>query len=382
MSGASQDSIMKKTPKENTNVPPDSSTRHSASTDSDAAWEKMFGQLLDSYRQHKHFHVKPAKSPLAIWLARQRVLSQKGTLPDIQRQRLEFVGCPLKAADVAWEEQFASLREFHSLHGHCWVPANSTEYPALARWVATQVEPYRRRKLSSRCRSCLRQLQFGNERTKPRVILKPKWEKQFNQFADLCRLYGTTRIRGLLHHYPAVANWVKQMVDQKQRGTLHPLKLEKLARLGFWKDRAPKRADRATADVKPRHPAAPPPVAPDWDRRCAELAKFIRRHGDWQSAATKKETRNLYTWARQQGDLILNGQLPEENARKLQSIGFWGASATKTARPVQTQKQKSPRRPRSKKRITRLRVLPAREIAHKKPEESTIQCSNAPSVPL
>ena len=64
-----------------------------------AAWERMFGRLLDHHNQHGNFRVPentPENKSLGTWMQRQRNQLRAGRLPAECRERLNAVGFPWK----------------------------------------------------------------------------------------------------------------------------------------------------------------------------------------------------------------------------------------------------------------------------------------------
>lgn len=114
-------------------------------------WEEMYQSLVDVHSRFKHSNVPYAweEDPaLGRWVQKQRDARVKGQLTEDQISRLNAVGIEWDAALVRWKEMFSELLHFKEIHGHCNVPIESSTWPKLANWIATQRRLLRRGPMS------------------------------------------------------------------------------------------------------------------------------------------------------------------------------------------------------------------------------------------
>jgi hypothetical protein len=113
-----------------------------------ADWDTRFAELCDYKKKYGNCSVPRDwdKNPqLGSWVSSQKQYIRKGTLSPDKRRRLEEIGFfdpeegagELGAADD-WEDNFAALKSFKTVHGHCKVPIGWPDDPELGAWVMSQ----------------------------------------------------------------------------------------------------------------------------------------------------------------------------------------------------------------------------------------------------
>ncbi|CAI5965149.1 unnamed protein product [Closterium sp. NIES-65] len=80
-------------------------------------WKERMGELRAFRAQHGHCHVAP-RSPLGVWLQKQRMLLRRNRLSPVQREELQQLNVTINLEDARWEENFAALVEFKLDYGH------------------------------------------------------------------------------------------------------------------------------------------------------------------------------------------------------------------------------------------------------------------------
>eukprot|EP00577_Skeletonema_sp_RCC1716_P007491 CAMPEP_0113404456 /NCGR_PEP_ID=MMETSP0013_2-20120614/18398_1 /TAXON_ID=2843 ORGANISM="Skeletonema costatum, Strain 1716" /NCGR_SAMPLE_ID=MMETSP0013_2 /ASSEMBLY_ACC=CAM_ASM_000158 /LENGTH=604 /DNA_ID=CAMNT_0000290057 /DNA_START=195 /DNA_END=2009 /DNA_ORIENTATION=+ /assembly_acc=CAM_ASM_000158 len=147
---------------------------------SESAWRKKFDQLRDFARENGHCNVPqkyPANPSLGRWVARQRLFmrqcldaqgEENGALPSSQMdigERMKLLrtiglqASPMKKGGSKkappgvfiscrntkeWDNRFAELLRYKSIHGDCDVPVKSEgDFKSLGRWVTSQRKKYK-----------------------------------------------------------------------------------------------------------------------------------------------------------------------------------------------------------------------------------------------
>jgi hypothetical protein len=104
------------------------------------SWDNYFARLCAFHREHGHCTI-PSKTPelsgLYAWVSLQRRRRKAGKLKASRIARLDSLGFNWRGrVTLDWEENFARLRQFKELHGHCHVL--HTQDGALRKWVTYQ----------------------------------------------------------------------------------------------------------------------------------------------------------------------------------------------------------------------------------------------------
>ncbi|MEX0940137.1 MAG: Helicase associated domain protein [Candidatus Babeliales bacterium] len=110
-----------------------------------SSWEQMFAELLSFKDKNGHCNVSArynVSKKLMTWVSQQRHLYKMGGNQLFLKRidKLNAIGFIWDANVIEglWKEKFAELVDFKKKNGHCRVPKNYGENPALSRWVQTQ----------------------------------------------------------------------------------------------------------------------------------------------------------------------------------------------------------------------------------------------------
>lgn len=117
------------------------------------SWDKRYEQLVQFKLEHGHVCVpqKWAQNPqLGAWVNKQRVkyklhLRRKGPLTEERVMLLQDLGFNWggRKAKIIWDEKYAELKNYNSLHGDSMVPTIYKTNPPLGRWVSAQRRQYK-----------------------------------------------------------------------------------------------------------------------------------------------------------------------------------------------------------------------------------------------
>ena len=109
-----------------------------------AAWNSQFKDLQAFIAKEGHCQVPlncTAFPKLGLWIKEQRrhySLLKQGKTSHMTTDRiaqLESIGWSWDTHEDMWQYRLQELRAFKEAYGHCEVPANWVENPALATWV-------------------------------------------------------------------------------------------------------------------------------------------------------------------------------------------------------------------------------------------------------
>ena len=113
----------------------------------EAQWYEMYQALVHYRERFGHCLVRGLgsdRAKLAAWLNTQRQARLHGHLSSIRIERLDALGLIWDPKEIVVEEMLAELEDFKSKHGHCAVPAQCKENPALGLWVQFQRQAYKK----------------------------------------------------------------------------------------------------------------------------------------------------------------------------------------------------------------------------------------------
>ncbi|MCY2996009.1 MAG: Helicase associated domain protein [Planctomycetota bacterium] len=213
----------------------------------DAAWEAMFDELKRFRVEFGHCRV-PAnweKNPeLGKWVARHRQIwrgIQEGehtprAATERRLARLEEFGIQFVSWTASWDEDLRALhwdenlralQEYRQRFGHCAVPANWSENPNLARWVAAQRAARRTDNLSAGEVSQLTKLGFIWN------LHERKWEEMFLELLKYKEQHGDCDVPAQRSENPRLSSWVGSQRSARKAGRLSQDRIELLDEAGF-----------------------------------------------------------------------------------------------------------------------------------------------------
>ena len=114
-------------------------------------WNKNIDDLVDFKSINGHCNVPqnyPENPALGGLCSNLRRYYKKNKLAQDKIKRLDDLGFIWDLLEYEWNKNYNALIDFKSIHGHCNVPRNYPEYPALGRWCDKQRTAYKNNKLS------------------------------------------------------------------------------------------------------------------------------------------------------------------------------------------------------------------------------------------
>lgn len=267
-------------------------------------WERRFAALTAFHRQHGHCdipYIWPENQNLFKWLALQRRLLHRGTLPKNRADRLLALGVQPAARELIWEKRYAELTAFHRAHGHCSVPDDWQGSRSLCVWVAGQRKLHRQRRLDPRHRALLEKLNFPWELQSTTTFSN---ERRWKQMCAAFRAFRQEHGHGLVSignpAHRALARWCHRMRGFWKTGTLPTERIRELEENGFAFD---------VADA-------------GWQLRLQELTEWRKAHGHCHVTRGTDGFSVLGAWVCTQRKLRGQGQLSEQRIRQLDDLGF------------------------------------------------------------
>jgi hypothetical protein len=224
------------------------------------------------------------------------------------RERIEIVGPQISLELIrssvsariveqfgaSWDERLGELAAFRQREGHCNVPDEYPDNPALGKWVTRQRSEQRRGELSSDRIVRLEALGF---------VWDPHdafWEERFAELAAFKQREGHCNVPQAYPDNPALGKWVSKQRVAKRRGALSSDRMVRLDALGFvWN----------TDDAA-------------WEERFAELAAFRESEGHCNVPQAYPDNPALGIWVGTQRTKRNRGALSSDRIARLDALGF------------------------------------------------------------
>jgi hypothetical protein len=289
----------------------------------DGAWTKMYNNLVDFHREHKHCMVSTrmevkmddgTSKNLGTWVIRQRTALTDGILKEDRKQLLDDLGFVWKIdhydVDTSlrarqWEEMYNKMQAFKETHGHCQIPVNYKDDPTLGKWARNQRAFERTGRLDETRFERLDVLGF---------VWDPcgsHWNDMYTKLRAYYDKHGHCQIPISYQEDPVLGKWVRNQRMLETNGTLNDDRFERLNALEFvWS-----------------------PNQMRWNMMVNHLKEFTRVHGR-VSVPDKYITADgaqLGWWARTQksarNGTSKNNHLTPQRIAQLDAAGFvWGSA--------------------------------------------------------
>jgi len=265
-------------------------------------WEEMFETLIEYKNVHGHCNVpqKWRENPiLGHWVSRQRAAKKEGQLEQKRIEKLNSIGFVWDVKNASWEEMFAQLVEYKTVHGHCNVPNKYPQNPELGRWVAVQRTSKKNGTLSGEYIERLDKIGFVWK------ALETSWEEMFSALVEYKNKYGHCNVPQNYSESPKLAIWVSHQRVAKQKGTIIDERKKRLEEIGFvWNT-----------------------LEASWEKMFTELIEYKNIHGHCHVPHKYSENPQLGNWVNNQRQNKKQGILSKERIAKLNEIGFmWNPS--------------------------------------------------------
>jgi hypothetical protein len=273
----------------------------------EASWESGYARLCQFAQREGHGRVPVAYRDddgfrLGIWVISQR--QKRDKLSKGRKRRLEDVpGWMWDSREASWVSGYERLLHFAQREGHCQVPPNYRDDSGfrLDTWIAVQRTSRKRDELSRRRVQRLEAL--------PGWAWEPQqiaWEDGYARLQGFVEREGHSRVPQSHREddgYP-LGTWVAAQRAFRRRSQLSEERAQRLAATPGWVWHA--------REAK-------------WEAAYARLQGFVEREGDSRvpDGYRDDDGYRLGGWVRAQRSSRRRGVLPEDRARRLESLPGW-----------------------------------------------------------
>mmetsp|Transcript_10683 Transcript_10683/g.25828 ORF Transcript_10683/g.25828 Transcript_10683/m.25828 type:complete len:271 (+) Transcript_10683:182-994(+) len=144
-----------------------------------------------------------------------------------------------KSHSEKWNQRFQDLAKFRSKHGHCLVPLDWPENPALAHWIKHQRGQHKAKHngqhstLTDAREKALENLGFVWDSH------RATWEERFHEIVQYQAMHGHTNLPSRYDVNPRLSTWVKcqrrqfKLFQQGKKSHMTKERIAKLSSIGF-----------------------------------------------------------------------------------------------------------------------------------------------------
>ena len=262
-----------------------------------ASWESMYERLLEFKKNNGYCNVPdrwPDDPQLGKWVGKQRTKRNNGLLSNERIERLDEIGFIWDVLSANWEEMFEDLLEFKKKNGHCNVPSRWSENPKLSRWVSTQREFCKNRKLSDSRVKRLEEAGFEWN------IRETNWDEMFSVLLKFKEKKGHCNVTRDWIENPDLSYWVSKQRDNYRKGLLSPDRIKRLEQIGFIWDT----------------------IENSWEENYSALVEFKSANGHCDVPDKWPTNLKLSHWVSKQRSDWKKKRLSADRTEMLNAIGF------------------------------------------------------------
>jgi superfamily II DNA or RNA helicase len=262
----------------------------------ESSWEELFNVLEEYKENHGGCNVPQNwvenNLKLGIWVSTQRSKYLSKKLSEDHIKRLEDIDFVWNTIESSWEEMFNALKEYKKNHGDCNVPRNWKEDEQLADWAHSQRT--RKEKLSEDRIKRLNDIGF---------VWTPheaSWEENFDKLKKYKERFGHCNVSRNWSEDEQLARWVSWQRHTYGNGELSEDRVNRLEDIDFvWE-----------------------PDESSWEENFDKLKKYKERFGHCNVPKKWLEDKSLGSWVERQRQNYESRKLSEDNAKRLEDIGF------------------------------------------------------------
>ena len=264
----------------------------------ESQWQQYFDELVAFKKEHGHLKsLHRLNLELYNWVRTQRKQYKKNKVSAVRMQKLNSIGFEWgEDSDALFEEKFAEMVAFHQQHQHFKFPFKHKLY-AFAENVRLQ---YKRKKLPVEKIQRLEAIGFNLQLKESNLTIREERLKQYEHFFELNSHGNVTRQN---ENYKGLHQW---LIIQRVRYTK-----------GLLTEESIKRMEAAGVEWMPMKNQ----IDSLWNSNYKALLDIYKKTG--KSILKKNKGHKLLLhWCTKQRTKYKQGQLSEEQIKKLNAINF------------------------------------------------------------
>ncbi|HZL77450.1 MAG TPA: Helicase associated domain protein [Candidatus Limnocylindrales bacterium] len=203
------------------------------------SWEDRLQEVAAFKAKHGHCEIPIDKTKLGRFVNNMRTKKARGELSQQRIQLLDQIGFKWGVRDEQgeeiWETRCKQLLEFKGTHGHCNVPTEWPENPALGNWLSVQRGLKRIGKLDPEKQQWLDAVGIQWDRRSAQLAADPdeNWTARYQQLLQFKERNGHCKVAYKWPENPQLGGWVVRQRQWKKSGKLLPDREKMLNEIEF-----------------------------------------------------------------------------------------------------------------------------------------------------
>ena len=275
------------------------------------SWAETFDLLIDYYNDNGNIDLKKNYKAengtnLYAWLRTQKRAYNEGQLDEEKKLKLELLGFKFEnILEAKWNEHYLEAKEYYEATGCLDIIADYTlkDGSNLKRWIYSQINMYRKGKLSQYKADKLRDLGIKIDNNK-RFNLP--WEEVYKIAEEYYKEHGNFNVPRyyVTKEGCSLGKWLNTQKNNYGKGKLSNERKELLEKIGVSFDKVGTRKD--------------------WEEAYKIAEEYYKEYGNLNviSSYVTKDGYKLGVWLDSQREKFKKGLLSEDNVKRLQSIGM------------------------------------------------------------
>jgi hypothetical protein len=262
-------------------------------------WNRFFMELVEYKETNGHCNIPRRNGTLGGWIMNQRSLFKSKKLKADRHEKLVGIGFTFVYESNLWNTQFMELMKYKEKNGHCNIPTTNA---SLGKWISTQRTLFTSMKLNVDRYEKLVGIGFVFEDARF-AMDNVKWNTRFVELVEYNEKNGHCNIPTKNGSF---GGWIKHQRKLFKSKKLKADRYEKLVGIGFTFE------DVTELEFKKK-----------LDQQWQEMYQKLLEHKEMKGHCFDLPSiLPLGRWLRKQRWLYKHGNLREDRAKKLLSIGF------------------------------------------------------------
>jgi hypothetical protein len=287
-------------------------------------WNIHFVELVKYKQENGHCNIPTTNGSLGRWISNQRLLFRSKKLKADRYEKLVGIGFTFVYESNIWNRHFVELVKYKETNGHCNIPTKKNG--SLGNWINTQRLLFRSKKLKADRYEKLVGIGFAFDQE------SKIWNRHFVELVKYKEKNGHCNIPTT---NGSLGSWIKRQRELFRSNKLKAERYEKLVEIGLKFEDVTALAFKGKFDQK-------------WQDMYQKLLEHKETNGHCFDVP---KTLPLGRWLNYQRWLYRNGNLRDDRAEKLLSIGFDDKHILKKGGAIGVRDATSGQPPRKKRKV-------------------------------
>lgn len=292
---------------------------------SDDLWKLTYQRLKKYIEEYGDFPQLPKEDDsketkqLYLWLRKQRLAYNKGTLPENRIKLLEEINIVWDRNDEIWENNFLLFQKFYQEYDR--LPKNSDRIDGygIGHWYLLQLKEYKNGSLSE---EKIKRFKDAGFSLIPYYEEKAEkyWMKCFELLKKYYAEFHTVPVRRDIYEGVYLGFWYFRLLKDYHNGELSDKKIEMIKSIGINFETRLERDMAINPDKYKKKPRKN--IEETWQKNFEILKRYVQEFGCFPTEHTIYEDVQIASWCYHQRELKKAGKLSSDKLEKLNSIDF------------------------------------------------------------